>query len=163
MQRFTGFLKRWSELLLVFVLLFCGCSVRPATAAAAGAATVAAAATAAGAERKNYGIEYHRYVLDFEDAGALENSEGWKFSNAGQATAADGSLTVQGNGFAIRSAEILGDAYGAEDTQLTFDMTLTDGQVSVGVRLKSTVSANDTGIWFTIGPDTVAVRGFRAN
>ncbi|MBE6559098.1 MAG: hypothetical protein E7661_08865 [Ruminococcaceae bacterium] len=56
---------------------------------------------------------------------------------------------VDGGSFSFGSAIGLGDDYGLEKGELTFDLALTGGSVSVGVRT-SKVSCTDTarGIWF---------------
>ena len=56
---------------------------------------------------------------------------------------------VDGGTFSFGSAIGLGDNYGLEKGELTFDLLLTDGSVSVGVRTSRTSCTNTArGIWF---------------
>lgn len=63
----------------------------------------------------------------------------------------DGRLTTEsGKDFVFGSAVGLGDQYGLEEGYLSFDMKLTKGKVSLGVRTSKTAAiTEDRGIWFT--------------
>ncbi len=109
---------------------------------------------------KNYNIESKSYKMDFSltSLGQYKSVGGWKFSNEANSSIKDGKLyCANGKAFDIRSEFILGDVYGLSEDAITFDMVLEKGTVSVGIRLVSTVSQNDTGVWFHLTKDKVRI------
>lgn len=72
----------------------------------------------------------------------------------------DGTLTTQeGKEFIFGSAVGLGDDYGLEEGYLSFDLKLTKGTVSLGVRTSQTAAPSTArGIWFTFdGSNTMRI------
>lgn len=65
----------------------------------------------------------------------------------------------EGKTFSFGSSLFLGDDYGLYGGELSLDAAITDGKLSVGVRLSRTATdAKHRGIWFTFdGTDTVTV------
>ncbi len=92
------------------------------------------------------------YTYDFsvERINGYANEASLALGNRADAQIVDGALTTQdGKTFILGSAVCLGDDYGLEEGYLSFDLSLTDGTVYVGVRNSQTVvSHKERGIWF---------------
>ncbi len=100
--------------------------------------------------------------MDFDSVQGIrdytDNGE-WQVTTAASAVIKEGKLTCKaGSSFAIRTGFTLGDNYGLEKSSLSFDLSLTDGNIQIGTRLiKNTSTNSDTGIWFNVTGDSVKV------
>lgn len=103
------------------------------------------------------------YTYDFTSTEITDYSRDEKIATASLRTGMifDGSTLscVEGKTFSFGSAIFLGDDYGIYGGEMSFDAQVTDGLLSVGLRLSRTATDTERrGIWFTFdGTNTVLI------
>ena len=102
----------------------------------------------------------HTYDFSMDRIAYYATDASLAFDNRANAEIVDGRLTTkEGKTFVMGSAVGLGDNFGLEEGYLSFDLCLTEGEVSLGVRTSQVaVGSSARGIWFTFdGTDTLRI------
>ncbi len=109
----------------------------------------------------------HAYDFSVDRIGSYASDEALGMADRANAEIIDGRLTVkEGKTFSFGSAVGLGDDYGLEEGYLSFDLLLTGGTLTLGLRTslnlrtgKVACTPDDRGIWFTFdGSNKMRIR-----